>query len=183
MNFLLQVIVVFILCATNLNVAVTTFQKSIPIQNSIVVPGQDKETIFQDPNSPSLVAVQCRKRRTAQAVIKVAKSACRKLKEIDIWVPGPVGWFRTFPTIYPVHNPEDGFEIAGNPYYVYPMFKPLLAAPGSHTDYVVINKHCQLVGAVTWSKIKANGKNKSWKNMFYKSKKSFTKCMVEMAQP
>lgn len=159
------------------------FDTSVPLRNSIVIPGQDEETIISDLNLPSLIAIQCKKRRTALVVIKVARSACHKLKKSDFWATGPIGWFRTYPVAYPIYRPEDKFEIAGNPYYVYPMFKPLLTAPGSHTDYLIINEHCQLVGAVILSKKKVqNGKKNKNLEPFFKSSNTFTKCLIEMEQ-
>ncbi|RKF59011.1 hypothetical protein OnM2_063070, partial [Erysiphe neolycopersici] len=147
------------------------------------VPGQDKETINPDRNLSSLVAVYCRQRHTARAAIKVAKTACDKLKKVDSWITELFIWSRSYPAVYPIRRLKDGFDILGNPYFIYPMFKSLLTSPGRHTDFILINEHCQLVGAVVWSKIKKPGKNKlKFLHIFRKSPSGFKKCVVEMTR-
>ncbi|RKF64842.1 hypothetical protein OnM2_015044 [Erysiphe neolycopersici] len=128
MNYLFMVIFLAILPSRYISPN-STFYTAIPIKNSIEVPGQDEETINPDSSSPSLIAIHCKSRHGAQAVIKIAKSACKKIKKTDFWITGPIGWFRTYPAVYPICRAGDGFEIAGNPYYLYPLFKPLFAVP------------------------------------------------------
>lgn len=145
----LVMIVFLILFSPRLCISNSTFYTSVPIGNSIEIPGQDEETINQDPSFPSLIAIHCKKKHGAQAVIKFAKHACKKLKKRNFWVVGPIAWFRTFPVVYHLRSSEDGFEILGDPYYIYPMFKPLFAVPGNSYCINLICPHNLIRALVT----------------------------------